>query len=306
MTAAGQLHMVYDYSSLFRQWSEALPAPRSCIAMVLAAWELDERIRDHIASGEKSWRAEQQDSDEIPEFKEKYLPMSLKDEISRLRTIRHWVVVRATCGENGWKQTSDRGFYSCNYQCTVGNFLEHSQRMICDTCELGGLPRIFFNACDTCEGCRLRNRVLHQEDGHLQHLKAQATEALGYGTDDEPFRTNSESNFPFDAFRRDENGDLPVKTRTDFVRILDNAQSCRGFIDIAAELDVSEKRAGYYKGRKTIRQLYNPYAGNPGLHVRGDELLEFYRYRRALTHEEYAKSNGRGWEPVNRGFFLQW
>lgn len=298
--------MMYKYSSLFRQWAEALPAPRSCIAMIIATWEVDEGTRGLIAAGEEPWQARRRVRDDMAEFQDNDWPQPLKDKVSRQLVVRHWLVVRATCGENGWKQTADRGFYSCNYQCTAGNYLEHSKAMICDTCELGGLPRIFFNACETCEGCRLRDCVLHQENDHLQQLKAQATEALGYGTGGQPFRTNSESNFPFDAFKPDENGDLPVKTRADFVRILDTAPSLRGFIDLAAELEVSEHRAGYRKGRQTIGQLDNPYADPPSLDVYGDQLLEFYRYRRGLTHEEYAKSNGMGWEPSNKDVVLQW
>ncbi|KAJ4397684.1 hypothetical protein N0V93_001917 [Gnomoniopsis smithogilvyi] len=305
VAAAGQLRMAYGYSSLFRQWSEALPAPRSCIAMILACWEVDEDIRGLKAAAEKEWRAELWDPQSTDPFTKDRWPKSLHCEVGKLETLRHWTVVRATCGENGWKQTADRGFYSCDYQCTVGNFMEHSHPLLCDTCDLT-LPRIFFNACETCEGCRLEDRVLYRENDHLQHLKRKATAALGYGTILEPFRTNAESNFPFDAFRRDENGDLPVKTRADFARIVDSAPSLREFIDTAAELEVKEQLAGYRKGRKTIRQLDHPYAGSPPLYASGAEILARHPYRRALTHDDYAKSGGRGWEPANKEAFLKW
>lgn len=297
--------MAYSYSSLFRQWNEALPTPRSCFAMILACWEVDEKTRRLTAKAEKEWRAEQGDTQSSDPFLKSCWPTSLQLEVRELEALRHWTIVRATCGENGWKQTADRGFYSCDYQCNVGNFLEHSHHLLCDTCDLS-LPRIFFNACDTCEGCRLEDRVLYRENDHLQQWKRRATAALGYGTIDEPFRTNAESNFPFHAFKSDENGELPIKTRADFVRIVDSAPSLRDFIDAAAQLEIRERRAGYRKGRKTIRQLDHPYADTPRLYAPGKQILARHPYRRALTHDEYAQSDGRGWEPANKEVFLKW
>lgn len=307
VAAADQLHMAYSYSSLFRQWCEALPAPRSCFALILACWKVDERIRNFVAAAEKEWRAADGHSDltNPPPFTRDSWPTSLKLKVFELEAVRHWTVVRATCGDNGWKQTADRGFYSCDYQCTAANFLQHSQRLICGTCGLS-LARFFFNSCENCEGCRLEDRVVYQENDHLQHWKRRATAALGYGTVQEPFRTNAEANFPFDAFKRDEYGDLPVKTRRDFVRIIDSAPSLREFIDAAAQLEVKEQNAKYRKGRQTIRQLDHPYANTPSLYASGAEILARHPYRRALTHDDYAKSGGRGWEPVNKEVFIKW
>lgn len=304
--------MIYNYSCLFRQWLEALPGPRLWVPLALACWDVDERIRELDAAAEKVWRAQLTEDD----FADPEDPPVFTWDIPQLRfmeresierdTLRQWTLVRAMCGDNGWKQTADRGFYSCNYQCTAGNFMEHFTPMKCRKCHLS-LARLFFNAISVCEGCRLEERVVYGEKDHLQQWKRQATEALGYGAVDESFRTNAESNFPFDAFkRRDENGDLPVKSRADFVRILDSTLSLRKFIDTAMEMEYGERLAGYCKGRKTIRQLDHPLANYPSVGEDQRKIVARHPYRRALTHGEYAESDGKGWEPANKASFLQW
>lgn len=148
--------------------------------------------------------------------------------------------------------------------------------------------------------------MIFEEDDHLQQWKRRATAALGYGTMDGPFRTNAESNFPFDAFKHDKDGDLPIRSRADFDRIIDSAPSLRDFIDAAAELCIQERSAGYCKGRMTTRQHDHPYANYPSLEDSLQNVLARHPYRRALTHEEYAQSNGKGWEPANKDFFMKW
>lgn len=53
LAAADQLHMIYSYSSLFRQWNEAIPGPRSYISLILLCREIEERIEELKGAAEK-------------------------------------------------------------------------------------------------------------------------------------------------------------------------------------------------------------------------------------------------------------
>ncbi|CAN8101173.1 unnamed protein product [Discula destructiva] len=290
--AARQMHILTDMTSMCRQWLEALPLVKDAVPLMLRAWEFKEEMDALVAAAERVWNNANAGQTPIPPFKFQDWPQELREKTSELTCPFLWLAVRACFGNNGFRQTADRGFYSCNFKLTARGYKEFACHLICSECNLS-LPRIFFNACEMCEGCRLQDAIDEQDD-NLERLIRRATRALGYGASMKPYVANVDSNFPYDALKPVA-GVSPVQSRADFVHIMIATPKLQSFIRHIQALDEQEKKAGYPRGHIIVRQEPHRWAENAELHDSADIILLRHPYRRTLTHEEQATANGEGW-----------
>lgn len=287
--------MLYDLTSLCRQSLEALPLPRASIPLMLTAWETHQKITALIAPDKAKWDAAQLLTHNPRRFGRSHWPKRLEVDATPLLCLFYWCCARACFGDNGYKQTLDRGFYSCNFQCRVDTYKEFTSHVICDMCDIS-LPQLFFNSGGTCEGCRME-KAIYREIDHLEEEIRDTTRALGYGETDEPYVSNKDSNFPYEAFAKAEQDGL-VKTRQDMFDFLYEFPQLQEFWRCAEKLDDEEAKAKFFRGRFCGRQKDNEYMTPPFPYTSQQQILGCYAYRRTLTHEEFEQTEGKGWAPA--------
>lgn len=289
--------MLTDLTSLCRQSLEALPLPTASIPLMLVAWENHEKVVALAAPAKEAWDAVEALSDNPRPFEQRHWPLLLRVAATPYLCLSYWCAVRAAFGENGYKQTSDRGYYSCDYQCTVNTFKGFTHHVFCEMCGLN-IPRMFFNANRTCEGCRMEEAILRQ-DGNLEKAVRQVIEALGYGHTRAPYQTNDSSCVPFMVFRQLEDENMLEDTQ-ELSEIMLNAPLLKEFFRRAKGLDHLETRSRYKRSRICAIQHNNKFE-SPDLPFQSrDDMLEAQAYRKTLTNEELEKTGGRGWSPEHK------
>lgn len=310
--AAKQEHMLYDLTSLCRQSLEAHPLPKFSITLMLTAWEQLQKVTALAAPYKKEWEQEQAESGnpDNRRFGIRHWPEELQEIATRFLCLFHWCAVRACFGENGYKQTKDRGHYSSDFQCNVDTYKEFTAYLICDWCG-HSLPRLFYNYANTCEGCRMESAIREARD-HLENYVRDAARALGYRTGGKDltfphYLTDKEqSNFPYEAFAPAADGQSPFNTKKQFVNILLGAPKLERFFFVVERIDWEEKRAGFCRSRVNSSQKENEFATVPFPYTWRGEADACSAYRRTLTHEEFDETEGRGWSPANGVQWCPW
>lgn len=299
--------MLTDLTSLCRQSLEALPLPHASVPLMLVAWENYEKVLALAAPAKEAWDAVEAASADPREFELRHWPLLLRREATPYLCLYYWSVVRAAFGENGYKQTSDRGYYSCDFQCRVDTYKGFTHLVSCDDCGLD-LPRLYFNANSTCEGCRMEKVILRQ-DQNLEQTVRKVIDALGYGLTNKltnkPYKTNDESYVPFMVFRQLEEQDL-LQDRLELCEIILNAPELKNYFRFAEDLDHKELRSKYMRSRVCVKQYENPYENLRAPFQCMVQMLESQAYRRTLTHEDYEKTDGRGWSLEHKPPVSQW
>lgn len=302
--------MIWDLSSLWRRWAEALPLPADCVPLVISVYEAMLKVDAMKKAREERWATENFHPPQVlPRFDESQWPEDLANKVSLSVIEIHIMTCKAMFGDAMWAETWDRGTRSNNFQCRLDNYKLWTIAQRCTECEVR-LPRIFFTASHICEDCRTQNHI-DDETNHMKRDKIAATEKLGFGRlYDAVFKDLSQSNFPQpDAFQEvNEDGKIvPIIKRTyDFMdRVLDAPMSSfRPFIDAAVAMDQRERfrPLGHY----TNAQANHRQSGNEDPYATVMEQLKMLCYRRAQTKEEFLLCGDAGFTPEQASQFLPW
>lgn len=300
--AAGQSHMLHDLTSVCRQSLEALPLCEKAIPLMLKVWELQEEEKRLIAVAEHAWNEEHADTTPPPAFTEDDWAQPLREKVYNLRYIGHWVSVRACFGDNGYKDTADRCFYSSNFKCTVETYKEFTTLMVCyggeDVSDDFGcqrsFPRYFFNSSTFCESCRLEE-ALYENNYNLEKDIRAAIETLGFNDhQNDQYLSNEESAFPFEAWTE------TVNRRDDLMPLLIRIPELQPFILSLQGLDVSEAKAKFPRGRIVRRQRFHPLQDLKSNEMSAENVLAQNAYRRTITYQQQERAGFKGWAPWHR------
>lgn len=298
LTAAGQEHMIYNDSSLLRQWLEAQALPQNSISRTITVFEGKQKCDQMIAESEQHWIDYHAQSDEdIPEYTRDDWPSALRQQVSQLEVEISFLMAKAMFGEDMWLETIDRCMYATNFRCLVRNYAIWGKKWRCLLCDKD-LERMCFANSYQCEDCRLQ-RLISSETDHLKKNKRIATSKLGLTPDGDEVATLAQSNFPHpdSFFGRGPNQERVniIQTKADFFRRVLRApnSSLVEFFDAVEEMDTRELNAGPVGRLAQNQRDHNRAVEN----LHSDPLLNisYQCYRKAPTKEEYLACTTAGW-----------
>lgn len=290
------MHMIENYSSLLRQYHEALPIPEKAVPKVQAAYETFKLRNKMVAEAEAEWVARHERNDqEAPEYTRSKWPDHLRMAVKRKDMVVKFLLASAMFGEHMFAETFDMSARSSNFQCRLDNFEFWSDLHRCTQCDKQTW-RFMFTAFEICESCRLEDWT-YEESDHMKRAKLLATKALGFGdVRDEEYRELSQSNFPkADAFfETDADGNVTprIHGRFDIIsKVLNAADSPLVEFFSRADAMVTWELNYYHMGHIGLEQKDHPDSGYQSTSATVMDSMAVKLYRKSRTCQEFLDND---------------